>query len=235
MAAIKLLHGWRIKKWEIKVSLARYSRDGSPFVSRNLQFEKRFRVISTDKRGFKETCSRGNKSYAEVLNGPRRTVETNALAIHAKNSVKADDSRELEMQPSTDQGSSQVLESNNNNPDSESMAIFPLLNGTEMSFSNKNKDENENSSIQEKLGVVEELPPPAGQEKEPPRQSPPKPSIVAGADSIKEQPKTSEHPKHCLIKKTKGKRGLLNSKEIADYLGFYTSGPSPAVSSKLLT
>ncbi|CAO2834927.1 unnamed protein product [Amaranthus hypochondriacus] len=60
----------------------------------------------------------------------------------------------------------------------------------------------------------------------------PKPSTVAGPENVKEQPKRSESTQNFPLKKSKGKRVLLNSKEIADFLGFFTSGPSPAETSQ---
>ncbi|CAO2820486.1 unnamed protein product [Amaranthus hypochondriacus] len=60
----------------------------------------------------------------------------------------------------------------------------------------------------------------------------PKLSTVAGLDAVTPHPERSETSQIIPTKKPKGKRALLNSKDIAEYLGYYTKRPSPAEASQ---
>ncbi|CAO2830987.1 unnamed protein product [Amaranthus hypochondriacus] len=128
-----------------------------------------------------------------------------------------------------DQGSSQVLEknpinsnNNNSNSESESVAVSPraVVDGESSSKGNKNEKVD--------MVVVGNLPAPLtiGM------QAVPKLSTVAGLDAVTPHPEKSETTQIVPTKKSKGKRAILDSKGIAEYLGYYTSGPSPAEASQ---
>ncbi|CAO2817616.1 unnamed protein product [Amaranthus hypochondriacus] len=81
MAAIKLLHGSKIRKSEIKVSLARFSRDGSSFVPRN-QMGPWTQSGSQNKRWVTATSGSNSKSFTDFPKGSQRrhTVEKKVQA-----------------------------------------------------------------------------------------------------------------------------------------------------------
>ncbi|CAO2827574.1 unnamed protein product [Amaranthus hypochondriacus] len=206
LAAIDSFHGMKIKNCEIKVSLAKYPKAASSFDKQNFK-NPRFGVITYNKSGIENVKCRDNSNYNDVLNSVRRKQlkENSEKVSHVSSTVEREENIDLNEQSTVSVESSEseagVVDCSPNEPDDDREAVVV---GPHVPLENMERCTTHDVSGNRIEGTqtVSNVP----------------------LENMERSHLEVTNPGPSTLKKipSKGKR-LLNQKEIAIFLGYYSN------------